>query len=73
MEAVFNYLQSWPDVLDVHDLHIWSLSTTEIALTAHLVVPNRHFEDKELILLSQCLKKEFGIGHVTVQIERGLL
>lgn len=68
---VLNYLKAWPDVADVHDLHIWGLSTTEVALTAHLIVPTRYLEDNELLLLTQALQQEFGIDHVTIQVERG--
>jgi cobalt-zinc-cadmium efflux system protein len=65
------FLQSWPEVADVHDLHIWPLSTTERALTAHLVMPNRDCNDEEIQRISQALAAEFGIGHSTLQIERG--
>ena len=70
---VLEYLQKWPDVSEVHDLHIWGLSTTEVALTAHLIVPARYLDDNELLLLAQSLQKEFGIGHVTIQVERGTM
>lgn len=73
IDHVFEYLQQWPDVSEVHDLHIWGLSTTEIALTAHLVVPKRYLEDNELLNLAQSLQNKFGIGHVTLQIERGTM
>lgn len=70
---VLEYLQKWPGVTEVHDLHVWGLSTTEVALTAHLIVPSRYLEDNELLLLAQSLQKEFGIGHVTIQVERGTM
>lgn len=68
---VLEFLQKWPNVSEVHDLHIWGISTTEVALTAHLIVPSRYLDDNELLLLAQSLQKEFGIGHVTIQVERG--
>ncbi len=71
--SLFNRSIDWPDVTEVHDLHIWGLSTTEVALTAHLIVPSRYLDDNELLLLAQSLQKEFGIGHVTLQIERGTM
>lgn len=71
IQDVLEYLQAWPDVSEVHDLHIWGLSTTEVALTAHLIVPKRYLDDNELLQLSERLNEKFGIGHVTLQIERG--
>ncbi|MEO7102339.1 MAG: cation diffusion facilitator family transporter [Gemmatimonadaceae bacterium] len=65
------YLRSLPDVTDVHDLHIWGMSTTDVALTAHLVKPNAGDDDSMLIGTCQELGKRFGIGHATIQIERG--
>jgi cobalt-zinc-cadmium efflux system protein len=65
------FLESWPEVAGVHDLHIWPLSTTEPALTAHLVMPNHDCNDEEIQRISQALATEFGIPHSTLQIERG--
>jgi cobalt-zinc-cadmium efflux system protein len=65
------FLKSWPEVIEVHDLHIWPLSTTEPALTAHLVMPNHDCDDAEIQRISQALTTEFGITHSTHQIERG--
>ena len=73
IKKISEYLKAWPDVTEVHDLHVWGLSTTEIALTAHLIVPPRYFDDNELFLLAQSLQKEFEIGHVTIQVERGTM
>jgi cobalt-zinc-cadmium efflux system protein len=70
-EKVKAFLLSWPDVVEVHDLHIWPLSTTEPALTAHLVIPNHDCNDEQLQKISQALGSEFGIPHSTLQIERG--
>jgi cobalt-zinc-cadmium efflux system protein len=58
-------------VTEVHDLHIWGMSTTESALTVHLVRPHLENEDDLLLRLYKELHDEFGIEHPTVQIERG--
>jgi cobalt-zinc-cadmium efflux system protein len=68
--AVMSYLADQQGVTDVHDLHIWALSTTSVALTAHLVVPNRDAEDALLNLVTPNLKRRFHIQHATLQIER---
>jgi cobalt-zinc-cadmium efflux system protein len=68
--AVQSYLAAQRGVTDVHDLHIWALSTTSTALTAHLVVPEREAEDLLLISLTPALKRRFRIDHATLQIER---
>ncbi|MCA1661946.1 MAG: cation diffusion facilitator family transporter [Novosphingobium sp.] len=64
------FLAARPGVSAVHDLHIWPMSTTETALTAHLVIPSGHPGDGFLHALAHDLEHEFGIGHATVQIER---
>jgi len=68
--AVMSFLAGQRGVTDVHDLHIWALSTTSVALTAHLVVPEREAEDELLHTLAPFLKKRFHIDHATLQIER---
>jgi cobalt-zinc-cadmium efflux system protein len=68
--AVMSYLADQRGVTDVHDLHIWALSTTSVALTAHLVVPDRSAEDALLTSLTPDLKRRFQIQHATLQIER---
>jgi len=68
-EAVRGFLETRPGVSTLHDLHIWPMSTTEIALTAHLVMPGGHPGNAFLLGLAEDLKKTFGIGHATVQIE----
>ena len=69
---VRQYLESLPGVALVHDLHIWAMSTTEVALTAHLVKPEIEDEDAFLADTSQELGSRFGIEHVTLQIERSI-
>ncbi len=63
-------LTALPGVSAVHDLHIWPMSTTETALTAHLVMPEGCPGDTFLHDLAHRLEHDFGIGHATVQIER---
>ena len=69
-EAVRDYLRSLPGVTEVHDLHIWGLSTTEIALTAHLVKPDPKDDDLIITEASNALHERFGIRHITLQWER---
>jgi cobalt-zinc-cadmium efflux system protein len=68
--AVMSFLSDQRGVTDVHDLHIWALSTTSVALTAHLVVPDRGAEDALLDSVTPNLKRRFHIHHATLQIER---
>ena len=63
------YLRGQPGVADIHDLHIWSISTTETALTAHLLMPAGHPGSAFIAGLSRDLREHFQIDHVTVQIE----
>lgn len=69
LNAVRQRLASLPGVARLHDLHIWSMSTTESALTAHLVMPAGHPGDAFLTGVAEELNAHFGIGHVTLQIE----
>jgi cobalt-zinc-cadmium efflux system protein len=64
--AVRDYLAAQPGVSEVHDLHIWGLSTTETALTVHLVCDETAARPHDL---AQALQARFGIGHATVQVE----
>lgn len=66
---VRRYLQDLPEVRGIHDLHIWAMSTTETALTCHLVTPDGHPGDAFLERLSGELQHRFEICHTTVQIE----
>jgi cobalt-zinc-cadmium efflux system protein len=71
-DAVETYLAGLPGVTEVHDLHIWAMSTTETALTVHLVRPNAGLDDHLLIETCHTLEHRFGIHHATIQIEAGL-
>lgn len=68
-QAVRRYLETCNGVTAVHDLHIWPMSTTDTALTAHLVVPGGHPGDEFLMRAASELRHRFGIGHTTLQIE----
>jgi len=72
-DAVAEHLTSLEGVDTVHDLHIWSMSTTEIALTAHLQMPNPGDLDRFHCDLAEDLKRRFGIGHTTIQVEHGAI
>lgn len=69
--AVEAYLAGLPGVLAVHDLHIWGMSTTEAALTVHLVKPDARVDDALLARIRADLREKFAIGHSTVQFELG--
>jgi cobalt-zinc-cadmium efflux system protein len=69
---VREFLRTLPGVADIHDLHIWSMSTTETALTAHLVMPSAEEDDHFLRNAAEGLKKRFRIAHSTLQVERGV-
>ena len=69
--AVEAYLAGLPGVTEVHDLHIWAMSTTETALTAHLVRPNAGLDDQLLADAARELDRRFGIRHPTIQVEAG--
>ena len=68
-DAVSDHLRGLPGVAELHDLHIWSLSTTEIAMTCHLVMQQGHPGDRFLRGLQDSLTDLFQITHCTVQIE----
>ncbi|RIA44226.1 cobalt-zinc-cadmium efflux system protein [Hephaestia caeni] len=68
-DAVVDALGELPGVAATHDLHIWSMSTTETVLTAHLVMPAGHPGDAFLAHAQAILHERFGIAHATFQIE----
>jgi cobalt-zinc-cadmium efflux system protein len=68
VEKVRNFIAAKNGVENLHDLHIWAMSTTQIALTAHLVMPGGN-DDRFITTLQNELKEKFNIGHTTFQIE----
>jgi cobalt-zinc-cadmium efflux system protein len=70
-DAVRAHLGALPGVAGLHDLHIWGMSTTETALTCHLMMPSGHPGDAALAAVARQLHDRFGIAHATIQIELG--
>ncbi len=68
VEEVRKFLESQPGVESLHDLHIWAISTTQVALTTHLVIPDGS-DDNFITFLREELKQRFKINHTTFQIE----
>jgi cobalt-zinc-cadmium efflux system protein len=68
-QAVRKFLEACPGVCALHDLHIWQMSTTETALTCHLIIPEGHPGDAELRRITDQLRDHFSIPHATLQIE----
>lgn len=73
IESVHDYLSGLKEVVEVHDLHVWGLSTAEVALTAHLVKPDPADDDALIESATHDLQERFGIDHVTLQWERSRL
>lgn len=71
LAQVKQHLASFDGVTAVHDLHVWPMSTTEVALTAHLVMPGRPASDSTLRDIAASLETRFGVGHATIQVESG--
>ncbi len=69
LSAVDACLRGLPGVKDVHDLHVWALGTSHVALTAHLVMPGGHPGDAFFTDLARLLEQRFRIHHPTIQIE----
>ena len=70
-DAVRAWLEDLPGVVEVHDLHIWAMSTTETAMTAHIIRPKATEPDAFLHGACAGLAERFGIGHATLQVETG--
>ncbi|HVP84190.1 MAG TPA: cation diffusion facilitator family transporter [Rhizomicrobium sp.] len=68
-QAVRRFLEACPGVCALHDLHIWPMSTTETALTCHLIIPSGHPGDAALRKIADQLREKFSIPHATIQIE----
>jgi cobalt-zinc-cadmium efflux system protein len=71
LSAVADYLRRLPGVSDIHDLHIRGMSTTESALTVHLVMPSGYPGDAAIDGITQALNQRFSVHHSTLQIEQG--
>jgi len=69
IEKVRQFLLQQKGVVSVHDLHIWAMSTTHVALTAHLVMPEGN-DDAFIRNLQEQLSESFGINHTTIQVEQ---
>ncbi len=69
IDEVNTYLKQYETVQNVHHLHIWAMSTTEIALTVHLVVPSGSDNNKLIDNICHSLHDKFNIGHCTIQLE----
>ena len=73
IERVRAMLGSRVGVQDVHDLHVWAMGTSDVALTAHLIIPSGHPGDDFLAATCHALEHDFGIQHATLQVETGAL
>jgi cobalt-zinc-cadmium efflux system protein len=69
LDAVRTFLLNRPGVTKIHDLHVWPISTTETAMTCHLVMPDGHPGDRFLTDCAHQLQRSHKIGHTTLQIE----
>lgn len=69
LDAVRAFLLDRPNVTEIHDLHVWPISTTETAMTCHLVIPSGHPGDEFLMECAHLLREFYKIGHATLQIE----
>ena len=68
---VADYLTTLPGVKAIHDLHVWAMSTSETALTVHLVMPDGQPDGDFLCRIAKALHDEFAIDHTTIQVETG--
>lgn len=68
--GIRKYLASLENISQVHDLHVWPMSTTEVALTVHLIMVDDSLNNGFLLKLQKQLHDSFGIEHSTIQVER---
>ena len=71
LQDIRDYLAGQPGVIDVHDLHVWALSTTGNALSAHLVMPAGHPGDESIDAIVVTLRERFSMQHATLQVDLG--
>jgi cobalt-zinc-cadmium efflux system protein len=71
LQRIRDFLAAQPGVTDVHDLHVWALSTTGNALSAHLVMPAGHPGDHTVDRIVAVLREEFQMHHATLQVDMG--
>ena len=69
--GIRGYFSKLAGVSEFHDLHIWGMSTTETALTVHLVMPAGHPGDRFIARIGEELHQRYGVGHATIQVETG--
>jgi cobalt-zinc-cadmium efflux system protein len=69
-DAIKEALAAVAGVVEVHDLHVWAASTSEVSLTAHLVVPDKDSHESALAAATDLLRDRFRIAHTTIQLER---
>ncbi len=70
-QEVENYFNNIAGVKSTHNLHIWGLSTREIALTVHLIMPDQPLNDDDFKKINHDLHEKFAIHHITIQVEKG--
>ena len=70
MDGIKRYLTGLENVCQIHDLHVWPMSTTEVALSVHLIIADDSLNDDFLSKLQRQLHDRFGIEHSTIQVER---
>ncbi len=68
-EILTNFLQTFPGVRSVHDLHLWTITTGKEALLTHVVVAPEHFHQQTLTQLEEALREKFALCHITIQLE----
>lgn len=71
--AIEHFLKNIPGVTAIHDFHVWGLSTKEIALTVHLIMPDTTLTDADYQKINLTLKEKFRVDHATIQIEKGCI